>query len=70
MAFKSDEFAVGTLDGAGVARPLWEQTFTLDEAIEQNKVSRIYLGVHWDFDADGGETVGLQIAAKVANAFA
>ena len=70
VAFKSDEFAVGTLDGAGVARPLWEQTFTLDEAIEQNKVSRIYLGVHWDFDADGGETVGLQIAAKVANAFA
>ena len=41
----------------------------LKDAIEQNKISRIYLGVHWDFDATGGETVGKAIAAKVVAAF-
>ena len=50
-------------------RPAWAQTFTLQQAIEQNKVSRIYLGVHWSFDATGGETVGKAVAAKVIPAF-
>jgi hypothetical protein len=53
----------------GVARPQWKATFTLQEAIEQNKISRIYLGVHWIFDATGGETVGKAVANKVVTAF-
>lgn len=67
--FVSDEFNGVTTDNTGALRPLWEQTFTLKEAIEQNKISRIYLGVHWDFDATGGETVGKAVAAKVVAAF-
>ena len=69
VKFASDEFNGVTSDNVGALRPLWEQTFTLKEAIEQNKISRIYLGVHWDFDATGGETVGKAIAAKVVAAF-
>lgn len=69
VTFVSDEFNGSTTDGTGATRPIWEQTFTLKEAIEQNKISRIYLGVHWDFDATGGETVGKAIATKVIAAF-
>src|SRR5262249_54233095 len=54
----SDEFDGVTTDSDGVTRPRWQQTFSLKEAIEQNKISRIYLGVHWIFDAEGGEIVG------------
>ncbi len=67
--FVSDEFNGVTTDNTGVARPRWAQTFTLREAIEQNKVSRIYLGVHWIFDATGGEVVGKAVADKVIPAF-
>ena len=69
VSFISDEFNGTTTDNTGSARPVWEQTFTLQEAIDQNKISRIYLGVHWDFDANGGDIVGQAIASKVAAAF-
>ena len=69
VTFVSDEFNGTTTDNTGAVRPVWEQTFTLKEAIEQNKVSRIYLGVHWDFDATGGEIVGKAIATKTVAAF-
>jgi hypothetical protein len=58
-----------TTDNTGATRPVYEQTFNLKEAIEQNSISRIYLGVHWSFDASGGETVGSAIAAKAIAAF-
>ena len=45
------------------------QKTPLAKAIEQNKQSRIYLGVHWSFDATGGETVGKAIALKAIAAF-
>jgi membrane-associated phospholipid phosphatase len=38
---------------------------TLTEAINENDQSRIYLGVHWQFDAKCGNTVGTAIADKV-----
>lgn len=69
VTFVSDEFNGSTTDNTGAIRPAWQQTFTLQDAIEQNKVSRIYLGVHWSFDATGGETVGKAIAAKAVLAF-
>lgn len=65
----SDEFNGTTVDNQGILRPRWEQTFSLEEAIEQNKIGRIYLGVHWNFDATGGGTVGHAIAAKAIASF-
>lgn len=69
VTFTSDEFNGMTTNNEGVTRPRWQQTFTLKDAIEQNKISRIYLGVHWIFDAEGGETVGKAVAAKAIAAF-
>ncbi len=70
VKFMSDEFNGTTTDHNGVTRPRWEQTFSLQVAIEQNSESRIFLGVHWDFDACGGEEVGKAIAEKAKVAFA
>ena len=67
--FVSEEFNGNTTDHDGIVRPRWEQTFTLKDAIEQNKISRIYLGVHWIFDATGGGDVGKAIAVKTIPAF-
>jgi hypothetical protein len=69
VTFVSDEFNGKSTDNLGVTRPYWEPTFTLQDAIEQNKISRIYLGVHWIFDATGGETVGKAVADKAIAAF-
>lgn len=69
ITFVSDEFNGKTTDNTGTVRPRNEETFTLRQAIEDNKISRIYLGVHWIFDATGGEDVGVAIANKVSAAF-
>ena len=69
VTFTSDEFNGITTDNEGAMRPHWTQKFTLSEGIAQNNISRIYLGVHWDFDATGGETVGKAVAKKVVQAF-
>ena len=63
VEFTSDEFNGSTRDNTGAARPRWTQKTTLQECIKQNAESRIYLGVHWDFDASGGADVGDAIAA-------
>jgi hypothetical protein len=67
--FVSDEFNGITTDNTGVTRPKLQATFTLSEAIQNNNLSRIYLGVHWLFDATGGEQVGGEIARKASEAF-
>lgn len=69
VKFVSDEFNGVTTDNTGTVRPKYEANFTLREAIVQNNVSRIYLGVHWRFDAAGGEKVGSAIATKVCAKF-
>jgi hypothetical protein len=69
VTFVSDEFNGKTTDNKGVVRPWLEQKFTLRKAIQDNEISRIYLGVHWDFDATGGRVVGEAIAKKVIAAF-
>ena len=69
VTFTSDEFNKKTTDNTGATRPQWNPTFTLREAIENNKLSRIFLGVHWIFDATGGEKVGKAIAVKAKAAF-
>ncbi len=69
LKFVSGEFNGTTTDNTGATRPRIEETFTLREAIEENKISRIYLGVHWIFDATGGEIVGKAVSDKVVHAF-
>lgn len=69
VKFVSDEFNRKTTDNTGATRPRYAPTFTLRRAIEDNNISRIYLGVHWIFDATGGEVVGKAIADKVVAAF-
>lgn len=67
--FVSDEFSGTTTDNTGAPRPRIKESFTLRKAIDDNAISRIYLGVHWDFDAEGGAIVGNAIADKVVDAF-
>ncbi|KAI0558688.1 PAP2 superfamily protein [Gracilaria domingensis] len=76
VTITSDEFNGITLEGTsetgtpgGVVRPIFTQTITLAEAITQNKDSRVFLGVHWRFDSEGGEVVGDQIAEIAAREF-
>jgi hypothetical protein len=49
---------------AGAAPPAdsWGQ------ASQENSLSRIWLGVHWNFDATEGESLGQQVADAVWNA--
>lgn len=68
--FVSDEFNGVTTDNRGVVRPRFEcRGLTLAKAIQDNSESRIFLGVHWRDDADGGKTVGDQVAAMCIKAF-
>ncbi len=69
VEFVSDEFNGVTTDNTGVVRPRYKAKFTLAKGITDNNESRIWLGVHWRFDAEGGEVVGNAIAAKVVAAF-
>ncbi len=69
VEFMSDEFNGKTTDNTGAVRPKWVQKISLAECMKQNEESRIFLGVHWRFDAEGGAIVGKAIANKVAAAF-
>ena len=69
LEFVSDEFNGVTTDNTGVVRPKYKAKFTLAKAICDNNESRIWLGVHWRFDAVGGDKVGTAIAKKVASTF-
>jgi hypothetical protein len=69
IEFVSDEFNGVTTDNAGVTRPKYKANFTLAKAICDNNESRIWLGVHWRFDAEGGEIVGTAISTKVVSFF-
>jgi hypothetical protein len=62
----SDELNGVTLDNHGEPRPLAPRTFsTLSEAEEENGQSRVYLGIHWEFDKTAGIAQGRQIADYV-----
>jgi hypothetical protein len=66
FTFVSDEYNGETVDSEGNVRPLLPRTFpTLSAAAEENARSRIYLGIHWAFDATEGLTQGEQIADYV-----
>lgn len=66
FTFVSDELNGETLDNEGNPRPLKPRTFnTLTQAEVENGQSRIYLGIHWSFDASSGITQGRQVADYV-----
>jgi hypothetical protein len=69
LEFVSDEFNGVTTDNTGTVRPKYNDKFTLAKAIIENNESRIWLGVHWRFDAEGGEKVGTAIANKIVDYF-
>jgi len=65
-------FASEELDGASVdnyldeLRPDRRRRFAaIEEMIRENSESRVWLGVHWEFDADEGEASGKAIAGVV-----
>lgn len=64
----SDELN-GENSGASGVRPKQNRSLTLAGAIEENVLSRVFLGVHWQFDGRMGEQVGKEIAAKLVAAF-
>ncbi len=62
--FVSDEYNGITQDNTGAVRPLVTRTFqNLTEAETENARSRIYLGIHWSYDA----TDGVEQGRKVGN---
>jgi vanadium-dependent haloperoxidase-like protein len=71
FTFVSDEFNGVTTDNQGNVRPRLPRTFaTLSAAEEENGQSRIYLGIHWEFDKTEGMRQGRRVADYVmANAF-
>jgi hypothetical protein len=71
FSFVSDEFNGVTLDNNGNTRPLVSRSFSsLSQAEEENGQSRIYLGIHWEFDKTEGIAQGRRVADYVfKNAF-
>lgn len=74
----SDEFSGEAIDDfycaqfpcdAGGVRPLETRDLTLEQAIEENARSRIFLGVHWQFDQDTGGALGQEIADNIVQSF-
>lgn len=66
FTFVSDELNGVTTDSQGNTRPLRPRSFTsLSAASTENARSRIYLGIHWQFDADEGVHCGEAIAQEV-----
>ncbi len=66
FTFVSDELNGTTTDSNGVVRPLSPRSFTsFSEAADENALSRIYLGIHWIFDANFGVEHGTAVADNV-----
>ena len=64
--FKSDEMSGRTTDNLGDHRFTIVRRFDrFSDAMRENARSRIYLGIHWQFDADEGINMGMKIADNV-----
>jgi len=66
--FVSDELD-GLAVGATGLRAKLKHSLTIAQAIEENILSRVYLGVHWEFDCREGERAGDFIGTEVAATF-
>lgn len=66
FTFVSDELNGRTRDVNGAVRPLAPRSFSsFSEAEREAAMSRIWLGVHWSFDATQGIAVGRRVADHV-----
>lgn len=64
--FMSDEFNGINKDVSGDVRPVVVRHYdNLTDAIWENAISRIYLGIHWIFDATAGVDAGTKIGDYV-----
>lgn len=64
--FTSDEFNGINRGSNGQPRPVVTRRYRdLNAAIYENAISRIYLGIHWSFDAEEGVAAGQRIATDV-----
>ena len=63
--FVSDELNGRTIDVDGSVRSRVNREYTLNKAIKENLESRVWLGVHWRFDGDGGKQAGEEVAKQV-----
>jgi hypothetical protein len=64
--FVSDELDGKSVDRDGSIRTKLKRSYnSLSKAIEENGRSRVYLGVHWQFDSDGGIDAGNKVANMV-----
>lgn len=62
----SDELNGETVGNDGTVRPYHPRSFdSLSQAEEENAQSRIYLGIHWEFDKTAGIAMGRRIADYV-----
>ena len=62
FTFVSDELNGVTTDSLGHVRPKRPRTFhSFSQAALENARSRIYLGIHWQFDADEGVRCGYAV---------
>jgi hypothetical protein len=70
FAFNSDEWKPKTTDNEGKPRRKVIRSFNnFTEAEAENARSRIYLGIHWQFDADEGIDNGNKIGDHVFDNF-
>ncbi len=66
FSFVSDEFNGKNLDIFGNPRPLHPVSYSsFSEAELANAASRIYNGVHWNYDADSGILLGNKVGDYV-----
>ncbi|WP_164934159.1 vanadium-dependent haloperoxidase [Bradyrhizobium guangzhouense] len=70
FTFVSDEYNGLNRGPTGATRPKFERKFkNLTEAEIENGQSRIWLGIHWQYDADDGIKQGKAIAKDVFDTF-
>ena len=68
FTFVSDEYNGSTADNTGAVRPVHPRSFkSLSEAELENAESRIYLGIHWRFDATSGIEMGRNVGDYVVD---
>ncbi len=68
FTFVSDEYNGITTDNTGAVRALKPRSFiNLSEAENENAASRIYLGIHWNFDASQGVVQGRNVANHIVD---
>jgi hypothetical protein len=64
----SDEFSGKARDAAGYLRPRHTRTLTLGQAVHENALGRLYLGVNWRAAVVEGVRLGFAVASELASA--